>query len=226
MIRFAALSVPDPDGGLSPFVCLIFGEMNGERRANGPERDREAGRASAERALTEASAGSRDSLDGFVLELYEELRRTAHGQLAGERADHTLCTTALVNEAYLKLTRLDRMEWKNRAHFCAEAARAMRRILVDYAVRRTAKKRGGARTRVEMEDAFAFTDAEAGQLLGLHAALQHLEEHQPRHARVVECRFFAGMTIPEIGEALDISPATVKRDWQMARAWLNRELAG
>ena len=179
----------------------------------------------AERALEEAVAGSRESLDGLVPELYEELRRMAHRQLLGERNGHTLSTTALVHEAYLKLAKLDRLEWQNRSHFCAEAARAMRRILVDYAVRRRAKKRGGDRVRVEMDERFAMTEAEAGQLLSLHDALERLEEHRPRHARVVECRFFAGMTIPEIGEALDISPATVKRDWKMARAWLNRELA-
>lgn len=179
----------------------------------------------ATRAL-EAAAANRESLDEFVPELYEELRTMAHRQLLGERVDHTLSTTALVHEAYLKLARLDRLEWKNRAQFCAEAARAMRRILVDYAVRRSAQKRGGDRARVEMQDRFAITEAEAGQLLGVHRALEELKSHHPRHARVVECRFFAGMTTREIGEALEISPATVKRDWRMARAWLNRELEG
>lgn len=183
-------------------------------------------REAADRIVDGTVAASRESLDGFVPELYEELRGMAHRQLLGERDDHTLSTTALVHEAYLKLAKLDRLEWQSRAYFCAEAARAMRRILVDYAVRGGAKKRGGDRKRVEMKDSFAMTEAEAGQLLSLHEALKQLEAHQPRHARVVECRFFAGMTIPEIGEALDISPATVKRDWKMARAWLNRELAG
>lgn len=199
--------------------------MNGGEGHDALDRDDSEHSAAAERAL-EAAAGNRDALDEFVPRLYQELRGMAHRQLLGERADHTLNTTALVHEAYLKLARLDRLEWKNRAHFCAEAARAMRRILVDYAVRRGARKRGGDRVKVEMEESFAITDAEAGQLLSLHRALQELESHHPRHARVVECRFFAGMTIPEIGEALDISPATVKRDWQMARAWLNRELGG
>lgn len=165
------------------------------------------------------------SLDGFVPELYDELRRMAHRQLGGEREDHTLCTTALVHEAYLKLAKLERFEWRNRAQFFAEAARAMRRILVDYAVRRGAKKRGGDRVRVAFDESLAITDAEAGQILSLHAALQDLESHHPRHARVVECRFFAGMTISEVADALEISPATVKRDWDLARAWLNRELA-
>lgn len=186
-----------------------------------------------EESLSEASSGESEtplrggaeSLDDFAAVLYEELRSLAHRQLLGERADHTLSTTALVHEAYLKLARLDRIEWKNRAQFSAEAARAMRRILVDYAVRRGAKKRGGDRVRVEFDDSLAITDADAGNLLALHRALEELESHHARHARVVECRFFAGMTIPEVGEALDISPATVKRDWAMARAWLNRELA-
>ena len=199
--------------------------MNPGDRQDPPDSGEKEPDAGARRAL-EAAAGSREALDEFVPRLYQELRGMAHRQLLGERADHTLSTTALVHEAYLKLARLDRLEWQNRSHFCAEAARAMRRILVDYAVRRGAKKRGGDRVKVEMEDNFAITDAEAGQLLALHRALEELESHHPRHARVVECRFFAGMTTPEIGEALDISPATVKRDWQMARAWLNRELAG
>lgn len=198
--------------------------MSGGTRDASPDGANEKRRDLTTRAL-EAAAESYESLDDFVPELYDELRGLAHRQLRGERYDHTLCTTALVHEAYLKLAKLDRLEWQNRAHFCAEAARAMRRILVDYAVRRGAKKRGGDRNRVEMEERFAITDAEAGELLSLHRALEELESHHPRHARVVECRFFAGMTIPEIGEALEISPATVKRDWQMARAWLNRELA-
>lgn len=168
---------------------------------------------------------SRERLDAFVPWLYEELRDIAHRHLQGERAGHTLSTTALVHEAYLKLVRLDGYQWHNPAQFCAEAARAMRRILVDYAVRRRTLKRGGGRARVELQDGMAMSDAEAGQLLDLHRALERLEAHQPRPARVVECRFFAGMTIPEVAEALDISPATVKRDWEMARAWLNRELA-
>jgi RNA polymerase sigma factor (TIGR02999 family) len=198
--------------------------MSGGNRRDSPDLSEQKRRDVAARAL-EAASRNRESLDALVLELYEELRGMAHRQLLGERDDHTLGTTALVHEAYLKLTHLDRLEWQNRAHFCAEAARAMRRILVDYAVRRGAKKRGGDRARVELEDSYAITDAETGQLLALHRALDELSSHHPRHARVVECRFFAGMTISEIGEALGISPATVKRDWQLARAWLNRELA-
>lgn len=198
--------------------------MSGGRRRDSPDGAHEKRRDITERAL-ETAAEDHESLDDFVPELYDELRGLAHRQLRGERTDHTLSTTALVHEAYLKLARLDRIEWKNRAQFSAEAARAMRRILVDYAVRRGAKKRGGDRVRVEFDDSLAITNAEAVNLLALHRALEELESHHARHARVVECRFFAGMTIPEVGEALDISPATVKRDWAMARAWLNRQLA-
>jgi RNA polymerase sigma factor (TIGR02999 family) len=187
--------------------------------------DAESVRHAAAEVLGEAVAGNRASLDGFVPELYEELRSIAHRQLGGERADHTLSTTALVHEAYLKLARLDQLEWQNRAHFCAEAARAMRRILVDYAVRRKAEKRGGERTRVEMQDSFAMTDDQVDRLLWLHEALESFERDWPRQGRVVECRFFAGMTIPDIAETLEVSEATVSRDWQLARAWLNRGLA-
>jgi RNA polymerase sigma-70 factor, ECF subfamily len=156
--------------------------------------------------------------------LYQELRRMARRQLRGERADHTLCTTALVHESYLKLGRLDRMQWESRSHFCAMASQAMRRVLVDHAVRRGARKRGGDQVRVELTDSVAVTDPSDHDLLALHGALDRLARTQPRPARVVECRIFAGMTVPEIAEALDLSPATVKRDWEMARAWLNREV--
>lgn len=171
------------------------------------------------------AATPRASLDAFAPRLYDELRGIAHRHLRSEREDHSLCTTALVHEAYLKLARLDQMEWKNRSQFCAEAARAMRRIFVDYAVRRRAMKRGGNRVRVEMQEGFSMTASQADQLLALHQALEAFEKEWPRQARVVECRLFAGMTIPEMAEALGIAEATVSRDWQLARAWLNRALA-
>ena len=173
----------------------------------------------------ENEPGARESLDAFAPRLYQELRSMAHRQLTGERDDHTLSTTALVHEAYLKLAKLDHIEWRNRAQFCAEAARAMRRILVDYAMRRRAAKRGGDRVQVEMRDSYAMTDEQVDRILALHEALEEFEREWPRPARVVECRFFAGMTIPEMSEALDVSEATVSRDWQLARAWLNRALA-
>jgi RNA polymerase sigma factor (TIGR02999 family) len=164
------------------------------------------------------------SLDDLVPDVYEDLRRIAHRQLRGERPDHTLGTTALVHEAYLKLAKLDRLAWQSRAHFCAEAARAMRRILVDHAERRRAQKRGGGAPHASYEDVLALTSEDADGLLALHEALERLQRERPRHARVVECRFFGGMSLPEVAEALDLSLATVKRDWQLARAWLNREL--
>lgn len=167
----------------------------------------------------------RAALDALVPGAYGALRSLAHRKLRRERADHTFCTTDLVHEAYLKLVRLDRLDWQNRAHFCAEAARAMRRILIDYAVRRRAQKRGGERVRVELGDLPALSDADLDDLLSLDAALRRLAGERPRLGRIVECRFFAGMTTDEIARALELSPATVKRDWQLARAWLNRELA-
>ena len=136
---------------------------------------------------------ARPSIDILVEEVYDDLRRMAHRQLSAEATGHTLSTTALVHEAYLKLARLDRIDWQNRAHFCAEAARAMRRILVDYAVRRRALKRGGDRTRVDLDRVGTFTDEDSEQLLALHESLEELAREQPRHARIVECRFFAGM---------------------------------
>ena len=163
-------------------------------------------------------------LDQLVPMVYHELRRIAHRQLWGERSDHTLDTGALVHEAYLKLSRLDRIEWRDRSHFLAAAAGAMRRILVDYAVARKTRKRGGARQRVPLEDVIVLTDDNAQELLALDDALQRLAAESERAARIVEWRFFGGMSIEETAEVLEISPATVKREWTLARAWLNREL--
>lgn len=187
--------------------------------------DGEAACSPGPTSAADAAARPRASLDAFAPQLYDELRSIAHRQLRSERGDHSLCTTALVHEAYLKLARLDRMEWQNQAQFCAEAARAMRRILVDYAVRRRAAKRGGERVQVELPDSLALPDPRADELLALDEALTAFEKEWPRQARVVECRFFGGMTIPEMAEALGIAEATVSRDWQLARAWLNRALA-
>ncbi len=163
-------------------------------------------------------------MDELFRLLYEDLRRMAHRHLRGERPDHTLSTTALVHESYLKLGRLDRVRWQSRSHFAAEASRAMRRILVDHAVRRGAGKRGGARVRVDLSDEMAVAPSVDDEVLAVHNALEALSRQRPRPARVVECRVFGGMTIPEIAEALELSPATVKRDWEIARAWLDREL--
>lgn len=196
-------------------------EASGAERLESDAAESEAAR----RLLEDAAADADGSLDDFVEELYEDLRGIARSRLRSERRGHTLRTTALVHEAYLKLNRHDRGEWKNRAHFCAAAARAMRRILVNHAIARSTEKRGGDRVQVEMRDDFAVTESNAAELLALHDALEELASDHPRHARVVECRFFAGMTIAEVSDALDVSTSTVKRDWDLARAWLHRALA-
>jgi RNA polymerase sigma-70 factor, ECF subfamily len=157
--------------------------------------------------------------------VYGELKRIAARQLRGERSGHTLCTTALVHEAWVELAKLDRIRWQNRSHYLALAAQAMRRVLIDHAVAKRALKRGGGQPIEPLEDdAVAMVEARAAELLDLDAALVRLAALDPRQAKIVECRFFGGMSIEETAEALDTSPATVKRQWVLARAWLNREL--
>jgi RNA polymerase sigma factor (TIGR02999 family) len=157
--------------------------------------------------------------------VYHELRRIAHAQLRGERPGHTLNTTALVHEAYLKLVGVDRVEWRDRAHFYATAAGAMRRILIDYARARKRVKRGGEDTvQVPLVEALDVAVERSEDLLALDEALTRLETQNQRQGRVVECRCFAGLSVEETAAALGISPATVKRDWDFSRAWLNREL--
>jgi len=159
--------------------------------------------------------------------VYSELKRIAARELRGERTGHTLCTTALVHEAWVELAKLDRLRWQNRSHYLALAAQAMRRVLIDHAVARRALKRGGGRPVETLnEDAIAMVYERAAELLDLDAALVRLAALDPRQSQVVECRFYGGMSIEETGQALGMSPATVKRQWAMARAWLNRELAG
>jgi RNA polymerase sigma factor (TIGR02999 family) len=164
--------------------------------------------------------------DMFPL-VYDELRRIAARAMRGERPDHTLCATALVNEAWLEISKLTRTQWQNRSHFLAIAAQAMRRVLIDYAVARRRLKRGGGQTLQPLDAdavAIAVVAEQADDVLALDEALERLTAMNERHARIVECRFFGGMSVEETAEALDISPATVKRDWALARAWLNREL--
>lgn len=175
--------------------------------------------------LAALNAGNRGALDEIIPRVYQELKRIAHRQLAFERSDHTLNTTAIVHEAYFNLAKLNRIEWANRAHFFAIAAQLMRRILTEYAVRRRAQKRGGGGVHVGLEEAAFFAAEPNSELMELEEALQRLEAQDQRQARVVECRFFGGMSVEETAQALDVSPATVKRDWNTARAWLNRELS-
>jgi len=165
-------------------------------------------------------------MEEMFLLVYNELHQLAARKLQGEREGHTLSTTALVHEAWLELNKLNRIKWQNRSHFLAVAAQAMRRILIDYAVARRREKRGGGQTVVSLDegDALIIAQDRADELVDLDEALARLQKINERQARVVECRFFGGMSVEETADALDISPATVKREWAIARAWLNREL--
>jgi RNA polymerase sigma factor (TIGR02999 family) len=174
--------------------------------------------------LKEIGGGGRAAVDRLFPVLYQELKGIARRQLRRERPNHTLSATALVNEAYVKLVGLDQLTWQNRAHFLAVAAQAIRRILVDYAVATKAQKRGGERQRVLLDEAQLPSEWPVEQLIAIDTQLDRLEALNARLARVVECRFFSGMSIEETAHALDSSPATVKRDWRLARAWLHREL--
>ncbi|MDT8436341.1 MAG: sigma-70 family RNA polymerase sigma factor [Gemmatimonadota bacterium] len=174
--------------------------------------------------LREMSRGNRDAMDDLVPLLYKELRSIAHRHLRGEDTGHTLCTTALVHEAYLRMVDVRRIEWRDRTHFLAMSSRMMRRILMNYARSRKREKRGGDRTRVQMGDCDAPFETDLENLLSLDEALSRLEAVNERRCRVVEFRFFAGLDITETAEALGVSEGTVKRDWRLARIWLNREL--
>lgn len=156
--------------------------------------------------------------------VYDQLRLRAERELRRERHGHTLTPTALVHEAYLKLVQLDRINWRGRAHFFGACAQAMRRILISYARMKKAEKRGAGSEHVPLENVFVAAEDRPDDLVELDNALHRLEELSERQARVVECRFFAGMGVEVTAVALDVSPATVKRDWTVARAWLNREL--
>jgi RNA polymerase sigma factor (TIGR02999 family) len=172
----------------------------------------------------QAGPGDRAALDEVMPLMYDALRRTAHQRMARERVGHTLSTTDLVHEAYLKLARLDHTKWQGRAHFLAMAAWSMRHVLIDHALKRKADKRGGGGHRVPLADEMAVVPAPGSDLLALERAMQRLETIDPRQCRVAECRVFAGMSVEETAEALGVSPASIKRDWSLARAWLNREL--
>jgi RNA polymerase sigma factor (TIGR02999 family) len=161
--------------------------------------------------------------DLLVPIVYEELRRLAHHYMRGEREDHTLQTTALVNEMYLRLAGIHELRWRDRAHFIAMAATLMRRVLVDYARQRARDKRGGG-ISVTSLDENAVAPQRAVDVLALDEALNRLAAADPQQSRVVELRFFAGLSVDETAEALGISPATVKRDWATAKLWLYNEL--
>lgn len=157
--------------------------------------------------------------------VYEELHRMASRCLAGERADRTLQTTALVNEAFLRLVDVQRVNWQNRAHFLAMAARLMRRVLVDAARARLAEKRGGDLVRVTLDETLFAAGHRAAELVSLDDALQTLVEFDARKSRVVELRFFGGLSLEETAETLGVSTKTVTRDWDFAKAWLHRQMS-
>ncbi len=173
--------------------------------------------------LREWSGGNQQALTDLLPIIYDELRRVAHQYLHREHTDQTLQTTALVHEAYLKLIDQRSVNWQNRAHFFAIAAQAMRRILIDNARRRTAGKRGKGE-KISLEDVATVSTQKHQSLLALDEALHELEKIDPQQSQIIELRYFGGLTIEETATAMDISPATVKREWAMARAWLYKAL--
>jgi RNA polymerase sigma-70 factor, ECF subfamily len=177
--------------------------------------------------LSEVSSGNEDAAASVFALVYDELRRLAASALRHERPDHTLQPTALVHEAYLRLADEPQARWENRAHFLAVAARAMRRILVDHARGRNARKRGSGAARFPLEDVenAAVDPGQDLDLVILDEALARLTALDPRQGRIVELRFFGGLSVEETGAVIGASPRTVKRDWQLARVWLKREMA-
>ena len=170
--------------------------------------------------------GDRSALDELVPVVHQELRRLARLQMRGERDNHTLQTTALVNEAFIRLVDLRRIRWQDRAHFLALSARLMRRILVDHARSRNTHKRGEGAVNVALDDSIVVPGERGADLVALDDALESLTLMDPRKGQVVELRFFGGLSVEETAEALHISPETVLRDWRLAKVWLLREVSG
>ncbi len=187
----------EPEGGLEPEVATLIDRANG---------------------------GDPEALRMVLCELHARLRQIAHHQLAREAEGHTLETDGLVHEAFLRLLGVRHVQWRDGQHVLSMAARTMRRVLIDYADRRRAQKRGGGVVSASLHEATMAVDSHADELQALDEALDRLRGLNPRQGQVVECRFFAGLSIEETAEVLALSPATVKRDWIAARAWLNREL--
>jgi RNA polymerase sigma factor (TIGR02999 family) len=174
--------------------------------------------------LAQWSHGDNAALAELSPLVYEELRRVAHRHMEGQRPGHTLQTTALVNEAYLRLADQTDPHWQNRAHFFAVAARAMRQILVSYARTQQAQKRGGGAVKIELDEAALVSPQESKQIVELHEALEQLSTLDSRKAQVVELKYFGGLNYDEIAEVLKISRITVRRDWEFAKVWLYTEL--
>jgi RNA polymerase sigma factor (TIGR02999 family) len=193
--------------------------LNGSSMASGPAPD-------VTQLLAKWSGGDQAALDELLPLVYGELRRLASAYLRRERSNHTLQSTALVHEAFMRLVNQQDVQWKNRAHFFAIAAQMIRRILVDYARSQHAEKRGSGAVKLALDEAMAVPQASGTDvdLLGLNDALNRLAELDERQGRIVELRFFAGLSIEETAEVMNLSPASIKREWQTARAWLFREM--
>ena len=176
--------------------------------------------------LLEWGRGDEGALDRLIPLVHRELHRIARRCMAGERADHSLQATVLVNEVYLRLIEGKDVKWQDRAHFLAIAARAMRRILVDHARARRAQKRGGPATKVTFDEALVVTNEPRRDFVALDDALEVLATFDERKSHVIELRFFGGLSVEETASALKVSPETVMRDWRLAKAWLQREMRG
>ena len=175
--------------------------------------------------LTAWSAGDENALDKLVPLVYQELHRIARGYMARERSGHTLQTSALINEAYLRLIDFQQIQWQNRAHFFGICAQLMRRVLIDFARSRRYVKRGGVAVRVPLQDMAEKASLPSADIVAVDDALKALANIDERKSRVVELRFFGGLTVPETAEVLKISSETVMRDWKFAKVWLVRELS-
>jgi RNA polymerase sigma factor (TIGR02999 family) len=176
------------------------------------------------KVLRELSDGDQDAPARLMPLVYDELRKLSQGYLQAERPDHTLQATALVHEAYIRLVDWQNVTWQNRAHFFAVAAQIMRRILVDSAREKSAQKRGGGLTRLSLDEAVSFAQEREVDLVALDDALNSLAKLDAAQSKIVELRFFGGLTIEETAEALSISPSTVKREWTLAKAWLHKTI--
>ncbi|HLF85375.1 MAG TPA: sigma-70 family RNA polymerase sigma factor [Blastocatellia bacterium] len=175
--------------------------------------------------LLDWSGGDRNALDKLMPLVYADLRQIARRYMRSERADHTLQTTALVHEAYVRLVNQNRVSWKNRAHFLAIAAQMMRRILIDHARSYRYQKRGGGALNLSLDEAAVLSREQASEMIALDHALTSLEKFDPRKSRVVELKFFGGLTTEETAAALEVSKRTVESDWNFAQAWLYREMS-
>lgn len=175
--------------------------------------------------LIDWSNGDQSALDKLIPLIGEELRRLAHRYMSRERAGHTLQTTALVNEAFVRLVNRKQVNWQNRAHFFGIAAQLMRTILVDHARSHACAKRGGGAFKLELDEALVISQKKASEVVALDDALKELGRLDPQQSRIVELRFFGGLTVEETAEVLRLSPATIKREWSTAKAWLYHELS-